>query len=114
MKPAAVWMMICGIVALAVGALLGLAGLSEWSDYTKLTAAGNPFAGLKGDIGLGLIGAGIVGVVAGLGLVIGSTGIPRMDKQTYIGTVRKADGAVWNGTMYVTAESWAAVHGPTV
>lgn len=92
---------------------MGLAGVNELSDNSELASAANPFAGLKNDVGLVALGSGVVGVVAGLGMVMGANALPRADKQAFVGTVRKEDGAVWNGSMWVTAESWAAVNGPT-
>ena len=95
--------MIFGIVAAGVGGLLGLLGLSELASYSSLTSAGNPFAGLKGDLGIALLGSGAVGVLAGIALIIVATqfkAAPRAPKQvTEIGAVNGP--YVWDGSMWV-------------
>lgn len=72
--------MIFGIALLGVGALVGLMGLGELGSYATLTSAGNPFAGLKGDLGIALTGVGAVGVLAGIAFIIVSTQFKKESK----------------------------------
>lgn len=65
--------MIFGIALVGIGALVGLMGLSELGSYATLTSAGNPFAGLKGDLGIALTGVGAIGVLGGIAFIIVST-----------------------------------------
>jgi hypothetical protein len=73
MKPAGVWTMLFGIALLGLGGIFGLMGLSEFGTYTTLTASGNPFAGIRGNMAIAFLGIGAVGGLAGIALIIVGT-----------------------------------------
>jgi len=110
MKPAGVWVMILGIASTVVGGLLGLMGLGALGNYATLTAVGNPFAGLKGDLGIAFLGAAAIGVLVGVALMIVATQLkaaPKLPRE--IGAVNGP--YVWDGSQWIFTPKDAPVVG---
>lgn len=72
-----IFTMICAIALLVVAAIFGLMALSEFADYANAVSSGNPFAGIKGNSGMYLLGTAAVGGLSGVGLLLVSLGMKK-------------------------------------